>query len=328
MAKRELSAACLSIVQAVAAALGESGLLRVACSGGADSLALGAAVAHLMRKDDSLAVRCEAMVVDHGLQDGSAQVAGRVATQLNGLGLAARVVRVQVDEGPEGLEAAARAARYQALTSGLTGNDACLLGHTLDDQAETVLLGLARGSGIRSLAGMAADSNYQKARLLRPLLGIRRAATAQACTDWGLTYWRDPHNLDPRFARVRARERVLPVLEAELGPGIVESLARTAALARMDADALDAQAAAILPESDTLAVDELSKLPDALGTRVIRSWLCRAGVDQPSFTHVMAVWALVADWHGQKGVDLPGRFQVRRIGRRLDITTRDELPAR
>lgn len=320
MARRELSPACLAVVQAVAGALPARGIIRIGVSGGADSLALARAVAHLARKDAGLVGRIEAVVVDHGLQDGSAGVAERARIQLAGMGLDARVAPVRVDEVGGGVEAAARLARYQALTAGLSGDDSCLLGHTMDDQAETVLLGLARGSGIRSLAGMAAESILNGTCLVRPLLGIRRATTRQACADWGLAAWSDPHNAAPRFARVRVRERVIPVMEAELGPGVVEALARTAALARADADELDAQAARLRLDSiEGLAVPELVALPGALATRVIRSWLFSAGVDQPSYAHVASVWALVADWHGQQGVDLPGGRRVRRIGHRLVI---------
>ena len=155
-------------------------------------------------------------------------------------------VHDQADGGPE---AAARTARYAALQSEAAGRQATIwLGHTLDDQAESVLLGLARGSGPRSLAGMAARTG----RLVRPLLGLRRSVTEQACAELDLDPWRDPHNDDPRFARVRVRRTVLPTLEAELGPGVAEALARTAALVRDDADLLDGLAAEADPGTDAL----------------------------------------------------------------------------
>ncbi len=118
------------------------------------------------------------------------------------------------------------------------GAAAVMLGHTMDDQAETVLLGLARGSGARSLAGMQDASG----RYLRPLLGLRRWQTGAACSALGLEPWADPQNCDPAYARTRVRQQVLPMMEELLGPGITEALARTADRLRADADALDALA--------------------------------------------------------------------------------------
>ncbi|GAA2183020.1 tRNA lysidine(34) synthetase TilS [Brooklawnia cerclae] len=315
MARRELGPAGLAVVQAVEPWT-RSGRVRVACSGGPDSLALAAAVAHLAGRDASLALRAEALTVDHGLQAGSARVADDVARRLDDLGLPTRVAAVTVDRAdPAGLEAAARTARYAALSTGLVDGDVVLLGHTLDDQAETVLLGLARGSGTRSLAGMAPGVALASGALLvRPLLGLRRATTADACAEWGLPAWHDPQNLECRFARVRVRERVMPVLEAELGPGVAEALARTAELARADADELDAVAARVVGSRDgtpqELPVPSLSGLPEAIGGRVLRRWLIGLGVPEPSFGHVRAVRALVTDWHGQAGVDLPGGIRI------------------
>ena len=208
------------------------GLVLVALSGGPDSLALAAATAFEARG------RAGAVIVDHGLQDGSAATAERAAEQARALGLdPVRVVRVQVgtDGGPE---AAARTARYEALdaVAGELGAAAVLLGHTLDDQAETVLLGLARGSGAASLQGMAPEAGLYR----RPLLGIRRQTTVQACADAGLEPWDDPQNADPGFTRVRVRQTVMPLLETELGPGVAEALARTAEQLREDSEALDA----------------------------------------------------------------------------------------
>ncbi|GMA95380.1 hypothetical protein GCM10025881_22040 [Pseudolysinimonas kribbensis] len=202
---------------------------------GPDSLALAAAVAF---EAPRAGVAAGAVVVDHGLQTGSARVAERAALQARDLGLdPVTVVRVEVGAAG-GPEAAARDARYAALEQAAraAGADAVLLGHTLDDQAETVLLGLARGSGAASLQGMAPMNGLWR----RPLLGIRRAQTRQACADAGLEPWHDPHNDDPGFARVRVRRNVLPVLERELGPGVAEALARTAEQLREDNEALDA----------------------------------------------------------------------------------------
>jgi tRNA(Ile)-lysidine synthase len=266
------------------------GVVAAAVSGGADSVALAAGLA--FERPGALA-----LVVDHGLQPGSADVAARAAEQCRGLGLDARVLTVQVD-GTD--EAAARDARYAALAG--AGTDLVLLGHTLDDQAETVLLGLARGSGTRALAGMAAARGVFR----RPLLGLTRDLTAKACAEAGLVPWSDPHNADPRFARVRVRARVLPVLEQELGPGVAEALARTAAQLREDADALDA----LTP--DTADCAELAALPAALRSRALKRWAERACGRAVSAAHVAALRTLVEDWRGQGPVDLPGGTRVSR----------------
>jgi tRNA(Ile)-lysidine synthase len=261
------------------------------------------------------------VVVDHALQDGSDAAAERAATTVRGLGVAdVTVVRVTVrQDSGQGLEAAARTARYAALraaaaaTAGDGPRPAVLLGHTRDDQAETVLLGLARGSGTRSLAGMAPRSGG----LLRPLLGLPRTTTQRACAELGLQPWSDPHNDDPGYARVRVRHRVLPVLEAELGPGIAAALARTAALARDDADLLDRLAAEADPGTATLECDRLAALPAAVRSRVLRRWLAARGAAEVTAEHVRAVEALVLAWHGQQGAHLPGGAVARQHGRLL-----------
>jgi tRNA(Ile)-lysidine synthase len=319
MARRALGPATLAVVQAVDAALvpADTGLL-VACSGGADSLALAFAARHVAGRR---ALSCSAVVVDHGLQDGSAAVADRAARTLRDLGVAdVTVVQVTVPlHSGSGPEAAARTARYSALHAGAATAGGggppptVLLGHTRDDQAETVLLGLARGSGTRSLAGMAARSGG----LVRPLLGLPRTATEQACAELGLQPWSDPHNDDPAYARVRVRRRVLPVLEAELGPGVAAALARTASLARDDADFLDQLAAEADPGTPTLACDRLAALPAALRGRVLRRWLAARGASELTAEHVRAVEALVLAWRGQQGVDLPGGAVARQHGRLL-----------
>ncbi|MGH8869182.1 MAG: tRNA lysidine(34) synthetase TilS, partial [Actinomycetes bacterium] len=217
--------------------VGAGDLVLVACSGGADSLSLAAAAAF---EAPRLGLRVGAVTVDHGLQDGSASRATALARTLGAMGLSpSEVVRVEVD-GEGGPEAAARRARYTALDGAATRLRAAavLLGHTRDDQAETVLLGLARGSGARSLAGMRAVSG----RYLRPLLDVSRTTTEAACAASGLEPWSDPQNTDPAYARARVRHEALPVLDRLLGPGIADALARTARLLADDADALDAWA--------------------------------------------------------------------------------------
>jgi tRNA(Ile)-lysidine synthase len=293
----------------------------VALSGGADSLALAAATAFEAPK---LGFRAIAVTVDHGLQPGSSDVAARAADGARALGLAAEVVTVEV--GTEGgPEAAAREARYAALADAAHrhGASAVLLGHTLDDQAESVLLGLARGSGAASLAGMAAVRRDDDAALdwLRPLLAVRRAATRAACLAQDLVPWDDPHNADPAFARVRVRERVMPVLESELGPGIAEALARTAEQLREDADALGHLAEEVAEDlaehaeaGISLPVAALASNPPALRHRLIRLAV-RAEFDVAlTRAQTLEVARLVTDWHGQGPVHLPGVRAGREAG--------------
>ncbi|WP_053738727.1 tRNA lysidine(34) synthetase TilS [Nocardia sp. NRRL S-836] len=276
--------------------------VTVAVSGGADSLALAAATARLVPG-------ASAVVVDHRLQPGSGDVASRAADICADLGLTARVELVTV-EGPGGPEAAARKARYAALRP---KDGVVLLGHTLDDQAETVLLGLGRGSGPRSIAGMRAyDPPWG-----RPLLGVSRATTRAACVEQGIEVWDDPHNEDPSFTRVRLRREVLPLLEEVLQGGVAASLARTAAQLREDCDALDELAHAF--EGDCCAVTDVAELPVALRRRVLRSWLIAEGVPELSDSHLRRVDALVSEWRGQGGVWLPGGFVARRAHGRLQV---------
>lgn len=310
MAKRALGPATLQVVAAVERAA--QGPILVACSGGADSLALAAGAAVHARRSG---VGIRAVVVDHQLQADSAQVAQQVANQLRNLDVPIEVVKVQV--APPGMEAQAREARYRALLDAATADEEIHLGHTRDDQAETVLLGLARGSGTRSLAGMAPRSG----RLVRPLLGLTRTVTSQACTELGLAPWQDPHNQDPKFTRVMVRQQVLPLLEATLGPGIVAALARTADLARADADALDAIAEAELRDrsSDTLECGWLAGLASAIGSRVLLRWLRDQGATDLSAVHLQAVRALIDDWRGQRWVEVPGLRILRESGRLVAV---------
>ncbi len=269
-----------------------TGPVVVACSGGADSLALLAAtVAEAARaaRTGARAARVVGVTVDHGLQDGSAAHAARVVAQMAAVGADETVTaRVEVTADGRGPEAAAREARYAVLEQVAATLDAAavLLGHTLDDQAETVLLGLARGSGGRSVAGMRPGFGP----FLRPLLDVRRAQTHAYCTAADLTPWEDPHNAEPRFTRVRVRDRVLPVLEAELGPGVTETLARTAGQLRADTEALDAWADGVLQEASAsdgaLDLATLAGLPPAVRTRVLRAAALRAGSPASELFHV------------------------------------------
>jgi tRNA(Ile)-lysidine synthase len=290
----------------------------VACSGGADSLALAAAVAFEAPRAGTAA---GAVTVDHGLQPGSAGRAERTAALLRGLGLEpVLVVRVDVgtDGGPEG---AARTARYRALGAAAVAHGARIaLGHTLDDQAETVLLGLGRGSGPRSVAGMVEHRAAGGVHWWRPLLGVRRTATRAACGAQDLPVWDDPWNGDPAYTRARLRSEVLPLLEEVLGGGVAPALARTAAQLREDLDALDDLARAELLRlagDGGLPVPELAELPAALRRRVLRGWLRTGAVPDLQAVHLAAVDTLLTRWRGQGRVDLPGGAGVVRTSGRL-----------
>ena len=277
-------------------------------SGGADSLALAACAAFVADRDGH---DVRGAVVDHGLQPGSADVAERAAEQVRSLGLPADVVTVQV-EGDGGPEAAARRVRRAALLDHAGEDGVVLLAHTRDDQAETVLLGLGRGSGARSLAGMRAVAGPWR----RPLLGLRRAETEQICREHDLDWWDDPHNQNPTYRRVRVRHELLPLMDDVLAGGVVEALARTADQLRDDADLLDALAADV---AEPHHVEVLVHLPAALRSRTLRRLALDAGAS-PSETgagHVAALERLVLEPGGPGRVELPGGVCCRREGSSL-----------
>lgn len=298
-------------------------LVLVACSGGADSMALASALAFEASK---LGVRAGGITVDHGLQPGSDLRADEVALRMRELGLDP-VDSVAVTVGREGgPEAAARDARYAALDAAAERHGACaiLLGHTRDDQAETVLLGLARGSGIRSLSGMAAVSGAD-GRYRRPFLQLDRQTARKACMVQSLPVWDDPHNADPAYTRSRLRHEGLPALEKALGKGVVEALARTAQLSRDDADALDAwarQAAASVRDTEgLLECAKLYALPPAVRRRILRRAAIEAGAPAGSLfaRHIEEVDRLITGWRGQGAINLPGKVVAQRQGGRLVI---------
>lgn len=289
----------------------------VACSGGADSLALAAAAGFVGRR---LGVRAGLVTVDHRLQEGSAERAERVADWARKDGLAPVVVET-VDVGGRrgGPEAAARDARYEALVRAAKAHDSetILLGHTRDDQAETVLLALVRGAGLRGLAGMPARRNLDGVALVRPLLDISRTQTMAACSGLGLEPWEDPHNGDPAFGRTRARALLQSLVE-NLGPAVVANLARTARMAAADARVLDELAAEHV-SAGSLGVADLAALPPAIRTRALHAWARSLGAagSALSHRHVEALDALVVRWHGQGPVHLPGGILVARRDERL-----------
>jgi len=297
----------------------------VACSGGPDSLALAAATAFEAPK---LELKLAAVIVDHGIQEATAEVAKKTAETLAGLGFNP-VEIVQVSVGTDGgLEAAARSARYEAIDEVAAKLDAkyVLLGHTRDDQAETVLLGLARGAGARSLSGMAELTG----RYLRPLLAITRETTVQACIDEGIQVWNDPHNTEERFARVRVREVVLPVMERELGPGIAEALARTADQLREDDYVLDELSEQAYRElvtassnSLTISAKALADLAPAIRYRLIRLAGTTLG-GHLHRSHVLEIDRLVTNWHGQKPLAVPS-IRVERTGENIVLRSTKTL---
>jgi tRNA(Ile)-lysidine synthase len=317
-------------VRACLADLAEGDLVLAACSGGADSLALAAALAFVAPR---AGLRGGGVTVDHGLQPGSAERAASAAALLAKLGLdPVCTMTVKPGTSAAGPEAAARAARYDALDAAAREYQAAavLLGHTLDDQAETVLLGLARGSGGRSLAGMPARRGAYR----RPLLGLRRVTTAAACSELGLEPWQDPHNSDFRFARARVRHQALPALEDALGPGVAEALARTAGQLRADAECLDELASAesgrlrdACSDPAGLEASWLRALPAAIRTRVLRDAAVMAGCPRGALTagHVERIDALVTDWHGQRWVDLPGGVRARRRDGKVWFTSTEPM---
>jgi tRNA(Ile)-lysidine synthase len=292
--------------------------IAVGLSGGGDSVALLKAAVHVGNEKSFVVT---AIIIDHQLQADSGAVAEQAAQIAKDLGASkVEIVKVQVatGSGSGGLEAAARNARRDVFESYASVNNvkAVLLGHTLEDQAETVLLGLARGSGARSLSGMRAiDGIYR-----RPFLNLTRDLVRSTVTD--LATFEDPHNSDPSFTRVRVRQTVLPVLEKELGPGVAQALGRTADMLRDDADALDMDAAMIFAAGEP-TINELEKLSKAVRTRVLRHLAIRAGVlvNDLSREHILNIDNLITNWHGQGSLNLPGQVNVKRESGKLIFYT-------
>ena len=291
----------------------------VAASGGADSSALAAA---LLLECKTKSIKVIALIIDHGLQKNSADVTHETKRTLTKIGYENIEIRRVTVEITDGLEASARRSRYQALNDVANSHNAVavFLGHTKDDQAETVLLGLSRGSGSRSLSGMASRVD----RYRRPLLSITRAQTEAACEEAGIKFWQDPHNQSMEFTRVRVREVVLPTMEKEIGPGISDALARSAKLLRDDADALDYLSDEIFSklEPASLEISKLESQPRAIRTRILRKAIYLAGAPQGSLSaeHIEPVEALITAWKGQGPISLPGGVTVARISGRLSLS--------
>ncbi len=292
-----------------------TGTILLGVSGGADSISL--AIATLLEAGDREVIP---VVIDHGLQERSEIVAAQTVEKLLKIGFA-KVEKIQVAvDITDGMEASARRARYAAFDDVAKKYQSKIffLGHTENDLAESVLLGLARGSGTRSLSGIAEVHGIY----IRPFLKIIRATTELVCQENGIEPWKDPHNEDLQFARVRVRKNILPAMERDLGPGISDALARSSRILREDADALDELAEEFIESSDPLDVQALSTLPKAIRIRALRALIYRAGspVGSLTYDHIEPIEALITAWHGQGATSLPGGVKVERISGRLSLS--------
>ena len=288
----------------------------VGCSGGADSLALVWTTSVVGKR---LELKVGAIIVDHQLFPESNDVALNAKKQCEELGIQEVIIKkVNVEHNHEGLEAAARIARYEAFENVLheTNAQAILLAHTQDDQAETVLMRLTRGSGAKSLSGMAQVSG----KYLRPFLHLRKKLVHDSLDLIGLKAWQDPANTDHQFLRVKVRHELMPKIVEVLGESAISSLDKTSQLLRLDNQALEDLAQQFLEsqkdvKTNGLEISELEKLPEAIRTRVLRIFAIASGVHPGpfSFEHIEAIDALVKNWHGQGNVDLPGFIQATRV---------------
>jgi tRNA(Ile)-lysidine synthase len=313
-------------------ALPEAAAVVVAVSGGADSTALLLALDELVRSG-RLALKLTVAHLDHGLRDEAGSTdAVWVAELAHRLGYEIRQGRVEVRHraaaARDNLEQTARRARYEFLGAAALacGARAVLTAHTMDDQAETVLLRLLRGSGADGLGGMqpvrplAAGSEVL---LIRPLLGwAGRLRTEEYCRERQVEFRLDAMNEDETFTRVRVRKSLLPLLRTFNGRA-VEALARTADLLREDAAALNAAAALLLAESSACPADEESPLlrvsvlraaPAALRRRALRQWIAagRGDLHRLEMVHLLAVESLLAGERGGRTIELPGGATVSR----------------
>lgn len=303
--------------------------LLLAVSGGADSLALAAATVFEAKK---LKIDLVAAVIDHGLQKNSSDTAREAMQRLVAIGVSEVVIeKVSVKQTGEGLEAAARAARYKALERIRKNSraDWILLGHNLDDQAETVLLGLARGSGLKSISGMPLLDDERK--LVRPLLDIPRKTLRQACLDSGIAFWDDPHNSDSKFARVRVR-KLADELEQTLGPGFAQALAKTAKTAAEADELIDELAEKLLKKALSktgarqlsYSIEPLGKAKAAVRRKALHLICQQAGAKNISRAQVLAIDELITNWHGQKKSSLSG-ITVERVNNQLVVKSTKPL---
>ena len=290
--------------------------ILVACSGGADSLAL-AWTSQVVAKRLGLNLIC--VIIDHQLIKESAQVALEAKIKCENFGIEKVVIKqIEVKENKEGLEAAARKARYEAFEQLTIEFDAkaVLLAHTQDDQAETMLMRLTRGSGAKSLSAMKEVSG----KYLRPFLHIRKFELVNALEKEGITYWQDPANTDYKFLRAKVRHELMPKLIEVLGQSAIESLDKTSDLLKEDNDALDLIAQENYDKlNKELKVENLEEYPAAIRKRIIKIAALEAGVISGPFSyeHIEAIDALVTNWRGQGNVDLPGFIQASRVNQTI-----------
>jgi len=295
--------------------------ILIACSGGPDSLALAAAAIFEAPK---LGIRVAACIVDHGLQEGSADIAQETLEKLEALGLDPVVIEtVTVTTDSTGPEAAARTARYQALERArkLVGAELIVLGHNLEDQAETVLLGMARGSGLKSISGMQAVDSDRK--LLRPLISVKRETLRQSCMDQDISFWDDPHNQDSRFTRVRIRN-LLDTLETEVGPGFSEALSRTADIAAESEEAMSLAVAKLMQQTlnkETngnlvVSIEAIENQAAGIRRKLLFEVAILAGGKSVSRIQVLGIDGLITNWHGQNKLVLSG-ITVERVNQQL-----------
>jgi tRNA(Ile)-lysidine synthase len=287
-----------------------AGPVVVACSGGPDSLSL-LAVIH------DAALDPVAVHVDHGLRPGSAAEAEVVAEHASRLGVRCVAETAPVSPGPN-LEARARAARYEALERArlTVGASAILTGHTADDQAETVVLNLLRGSASAGLGAMPP----RRGNLVRPLLGVRRAETEALCAELGFVPVRDPTNDDTRLRRNWIRHDVLPRLSAGADRDLVPVLARQAEVLRAESDFLDELARAAWPDGTAVAT-ALVALPSVLARRAVRCWL---GSPPPSLADIDRVLAVASG--ERRAAEVAGGRRVARHQGRLEVERGTVLP--
>ncbi len=296
----------------------------VGVSGGADSLALAVAA---KLEANNFNIDLIAVIVDHGLQEQSAEVASLTAKKLKVIGYEDIFIGKANVQLVDGLEASARRARYKVFEQAMETFSATtfLLGHTKNDQAEGVLLGLARGSGTKSLSGMQEVTGSY----VRPFLNINRSTTEAACIEAGIEYWNDPHNLSSEFSRVRVRQNILPLIEREIGPGIIDALSRSAKILREDASALDEWADSVFAQINPtdIEISTLAILPIAVRSRVLRKAIYAAGAPAGSISasHLEPIEAFVSDWRGQGHTSLPGGVKVCRISGRLSLLQQDPI---
>jgi len=312
----------------------EKARILVGVSGGADSVALLLALDELIRAN-KLKLKLHIAHVDHRLRKTASADARWVRELAARLGHEVSISRVDVKSlarlGRDNLEQSARRARYNAFARMSQKHRAAtvLTAHTMDDQAETVLLNLLRGSGADGLGGIEPVrplSENSKTRLARPLLSwARREDTEGYCKSLSVEVRRDEMNADESFARVRARRRLLPLM-ASFNPRVVEALARTAELLRDDSDALESAAGRLLELSvdgtlkrTELRVDLIAAARPALRRRALRRWLAqqRGDLRRLELVHIRAVENLLAGERGGRIVELPGGSTVARARGRL-----------